>query len=149
MSGVVVGTDGSEGALRALRWAVEEARLRNTRLTVLAVVGVPVTIPRASAPFRPGAPLIGQPEPQDLRAAEAAARAELEQAGGAEGVDGEIRVVAGVPAEELIKAGEDADLLVVGSRGVGGFSRLLLGSVSSQVVEHATCPVAVIPQARG
>lgn len=146
MSGVVVGTDGSEGALRALRWAVEEARLRNTRLTVLAVVGVPVTIPRASAPFRPGAPLIGQPEPADLHAAEAAARAELEQAGGAEGVDGEIRVVAGVPAEELLKAGEDAELVVVGSRGVGGFSRLLLGSVSSQVVQHATCPVVVIPQ---
>lgn len=145
MSGVVVGTDGSEGALRALRWAVEEARLRNTRLTVLAVVAVPVTLARTRAPFGPGSPLVGQAEPEDLRSTEAAARAELEQAGGAEGVDGEIRVVAGVPAEELLKAGEDADLVVVGSRGVGGFSRLLLGSVSSQVVQHATCPVVVIP----
>jgi nucleotide-binding universal stress UspA family protein len=52
--------------------------------------------------------------------------------------------VNGVPAEELIKAGADADLLVVGSRGSGGFGRLLLGSVSSQVTHHATCPVVVV-----
>ena len=64
-------------------------------------------------------------------------------------IDTEVRVVAGVPAEELLKAGEGADLVVVGSRGVGGFSRLLLGSVSSQVVQHATCPIVVIPKARG
>jgi len=142
MPGVVVGTDGSEGALRALSWAVDEARLRRTRLTVLAVVAVPVTLGRASAP------IVGEPEPADLEAAEAAANADL-AAAGADDVDTEIRVVAGVPAEELVNAGTDADLLVVGSRGVGGFSRLLLGSVSSQVVHHATCPVVVIPHQRG
>ena len=56
-----------------------------------------------------------------------------------------VRALSGVPAEELIKAGEDADLLVVGSRGSGGFGRLLLGSVSSQVTHHAPCPVVVVP----
>lgn len=56
-----------------------------------------------------------------------------------------IRSVSGVPAEQLLKAAADADMLVVGSRGAGGFARLLLGSVSSQVVRHAHCPVVVIP----
>lgn len=142
MPGVVVGTDGSDGALRALTWAVEEARLRGTRLTVLAVVGVPVTLGRASAP------IVGEPEPADVQAAEAGAGADV-AAVGADGVDVQVRVVAGVPAEELVNAGADADLLVVGSRGVGGFSRLLLGSVSSQVVHHAACPVVVVPHQRG
>jgi nucleotide-binding universal stress UspA family protein len=138
MSGVVVGTDGSAGARKALAWAVEEARLRGAPLTLLAVVAVPVTLARASAP------LVGEPEPADLRAAEGEARAELAEADTG-GMDARVRVVAGVPAEELVNAGREADLLVVGSRGVGGFSRLLLGSVSTQVVQHARCPVAVIP----
>jgi nucleotide-binding universal stress UspA family protein len=51
-------------------------------------------------------------------------------------------------AEELVKASQSADMLVVGSRGGGGFARLLMGSVSSQVVHHALCPVVVIPGAR-
>ena len=51
----------------------------------------------------------------------------------------------GLPAEEILRAAEDADLVVVGSRGDGGFKQLLLGSVSSQVTHHARCPVVVIP----
>jgi nucleotide-binding universal stress UspA family protein len=56
-----------------------------------------------------------------------------------------VRAVSGLPAHELVGASADADLVVVGSRGGGGFSRLLLGSVTNQVVAHATCPVVVIP----
>lgn len=141
MAGVVVGTDGSAGARNALAWAVEEARLRNAPLTVVAVVAVPVTLARANVP------LISEPEAADLRAAEEEARAEVDEVG-AGGVDVSIDVAYGIPAEELINAGRGADLLVVGSRGVGGFSRLLLGSVSTQVVHHAPCPVAVIPYDR-
>jgi nucleotide-binding universal stress UspA family protein len=51
----------------------------------------------------------------------------------------------GIPAEEILNAGADADLIVLGSRGGGGFSRLLLGSVSSNVVEHAQVPVTIVP----
>ena len=57
--------------------------------------------------------------------------------------DGE--VVSGTPAHELLSAAKDADLIVVGSRGAGGFTRLLMGSVSTQVSHHAHCPVVVIP----
>lgn len=59
-----------------------------------------------------------------------------------------ISVLTGDAAEELIRASQDADMLVVGSRGSGGFSALLLGSVSSQVTHHASCPVTVIPGSR-
>ena len=56
-----------------------------------------------------------------------------------------VKATEGIPAEEILKAGADADLIVLGSRGGGGFSRLLLGSVSSDVVEHAQVPVTILP----
>jgi nucleotide-binding universal stress UspA family protein len=59
-----------------------------------------------------------------------------------------VTAIAGDPAEELIRASRDAGLLVVGSRGSGGFARLLMGSVSTKVAHHAACPVVLIPGAR-
>ena len=56
-----------------------------------------------------------------------------------------VRALTGTAADELINASEDADLLVVGARGAGGFARLVLGSVSTQVTHHALCPVVVVP----
>jgi nucleotide-binding universal stress UspA family protein len=56
-----------------------------------------------------------------------------------------VTIVTGDAAEELVRASHDADLLVVGARGSGGFGRLLLGSVGSQVTHHASCPVVIIP----
>jgi nucleotide-binding universal stress UspA family protein len=58
------------------------------------------------------------------------------------------RCECGFAARELIDASHDADLVVVGSRGGGGFGRLMMGSVSSQVVHHAACPVVVVPHER-
>jgi len=57
-----------------------------------------------------------------------------------------VRAVSGIAAQELIEASRDADLLVVGSRGGGGFASLRMGSTSSQVVHHAHCPVVVMPR---
>ena len=63
-------------------------------------------------------------------------------------VECEAVVLNGQPAEALLGASEDADLVVVGSRGLGGFKRLMLGSVSDQVVHHAVCPVLVVHPSR-
>ena len=74
-----------------------------------------------------------------------AMRAASEEATIGREVTHSVRAVTGAPAEILLNASADAEMLVVGSRGNGGFGRLLLGSVSSQVVHHADCPVVVIP----
>jgi nucleotide-binding universal stress UspA family protein len=63
----------------------------------------------------------------------------------ASGLDVEPVVVCDLAARALLDSAKDADLVVVGSRGVGGFEGLLLGSVSSQVASHAACPVVVVP----
>ena len=80
-----------------------------------------------------------------LQSEERLDRALQEVAPEAEGIEVERRVTEGNAAAVLVEASKDADLLVVGSRGLGGFSRLLLGSVSRQCVSHASCPVVVVP----
>jgi nucleotide-binding universal stress UspA family protein len=82
------------------------------------------------------------------QAAEEAAQQCVRDASDGQPASLEVKAVSGQPATELIEASRDADLVVVGSRGGGGFARLLLGSVSNQVVEHALCPVTVVPHDR-
>jgi len=140
MSGIVVGVDGSGHSQRALEWAAREAALRHTSLTVLTVRSVagwgggPVAYPG------------DQPATEHARElAQAEADKALEAIGVRQPATVTVRAVNGLPAQELLSAAEGADLLVIGSRGSGGFARLLLGSVSSQVTHHASCPVVVIP----
>ena len=152
MSGprVVVGLDDSAGARAALRFALEEADRR----------GVPV---EAVMAFQPPSywldlnvvGLQGQEElaRQVQRDHEHRARALVDEvAGGTTGPRPEVsvRVVAGAAADVLVRESHGADLLVVGSRGRGGFSSMLLGSTGIQCVLHATCPVTVVhsPEAR-
>jgi nucleotide-binding universal stress UspA family protein len=141
MPGITVGVDGSGHSERALEWAVKEAAIRHAPLTVLAVhqvaasywTGNPVTYPEDQA------------EAEKVRlAAEEAVQEAVGQVGQPGPASVTVRAVSGLPAKELVDASRDADLIVVGSRGGGGFAKLLLGSVGSQVVNHAACPVVVI-----
>ena len=141
MSGIVVGTDGSQNSRRALEWAVREASLREVPLTVVTVV---------QAVAGPWGRRVVRGTDGDLvaRAREEAEEATdkiIAEAGDPRPAGVSVRALSGTPAEALIAESEAADMVVVGSRGTGGFARLLLGSVGCEVVHHARCPVVVIP----
>ena len=143
MPGIIVGVDGSGHSQRALEWAMKEATLRHAPLTVLTVhetirgyFGTAAIIPR---------------DAELTEKAREAAQAEVEKVLGGLGESRPesvtVKAVNGFPVEELIKAGHDADMIVLGSRGAGGFTQLMLGSVTSQVAHHATCPVLIVQPA--
>lgn len=141
MPGIVVGVDGSEQSQRALEWAAREAALRQAPLTVL-------TVHQVVQSAWTGNPVVSpEDRPEEAKARQAAEEATNEvigKLGDARPASVTVRAVSGLPARELVDASQDADLLVVGSRGGGGFRGLLAGSVSMQVVNHAECPVVVI-----
>ena len=146
MRSIVVGIDGSAASVQALHWAAAEAAVRDVPLTAVYVY----RSLRASAPFDA---LNSVPEDQlaalEEQAGETALRkldALLAEAGGIGGVTVERRVKSGTPAKVLITdAADETNMLVVGSRGHGGFRGLLLGSVSQQCLHHAHGPVVVTP----
>lgn len=136
---IVVGYDGSSTAEHALQWALAEAQARSLGITLVHAILPPVT---ASA-FGPGVPA-----PLDLiDDVRRAAEHELQKAAQAAGGDILTRVDLGSPSGVLIEASADAALVVIGSRGRGGFAGLLLGSVSDQVAAHSACPVVVVREA--
>ena len=142
MPDVIVGIDDSKPARAALEWAVRYAQREQLSLTVITVVDPLMGTAMWDA---------GLPDPQTTTAA---ARAEamqmvaetLEHVGPPD-VDVDVRAVTGHPVKALVDASEDADLLVVGSRGAGTFARLLLGSTSSGVAQHAHCSVMIVRDA--
>lgn len=141
MSTIVVGIDGSEGSKRALEWACAETR-RDPSVTITAVAAWLSSIP-VSSPWFAGYDL-----PVDLTESTAdmlKATVDAVVHDRYTGVAVRQRVVCGSAAATLIAEGATADLLVVGTRGLGGFKGLLLGSISHQVVTHAPCPVVVVP----
>ncbi len=143
MPGIIVGIDGSDNAQKALEWALREAAVRRVPLTALTVH------PEAIGAW--GLRPISYPEDQEeqeraRRAAEEAVHKTISQLdAGSRPESVTVKAVSGIAADELVKASADADLLVVGSRGHGGFARLMMGSVSSQVSHHALCPVVIVP----
>jgi nucleotide-binding universal stress UspA family protein len=144
MPGIVVGVDGSAHALRALEWAMREAAMRNADLTVLTVN------PAMASPWT-GRRLTMPGEAEATEQSRKAIEAAIAQAGrdiGPQPVSVTVSVFSGFPAKALIDASRDADLIVIGSRGAGGFESLLLGSISSQVTHHAECPVVIVPSDR-
>lgn len=141
MSGITVGIDGSSHSARALEWALNEAAIRHAPLTVLTVHSVAVSGWSGNPIVLPGD---ADDQEKAYQAAEEMTLKATSQLGEARPASVTVRAIIGFPAEELIKASADADLLVVGSRGAGGFAKLIVGSVSNQVVHHAHCPVAVV-----
>ena len=142
MPGIIVGVDGSEISRRALDWAVREAGLRGAALTVLAVHPVATNHWTGTAELYPA----DQPITETMRrAAEEAVQKAVSQAGEPAPASVTVRAVSGLPAQELLGASSDADLVVVGTNSGGGLSQMLLGSVTNKVVNHAACPVVVIP----
>ena len=141
MKTIVVGVDGSEGSERALRFAFEEARLRGAAIRAVAVWHIPAAA--YSGGFAPVIP--------DVSTFEQAARERLDASVArmqeeAAGLEIELVVAEGQPAEILVEQSAGAELLVVGSRGLGGFRELLLGSVGHQCAHHATCPLVIVPR---
>ena len=137
MQKIVVGVDGSEGSQRALQWAIEEAGRRDATVEALHAWE-----PGLTAGLYSGAVFT---EESVQEAGEKVLDDTIAAADPAGSTKVERRCVTAQPAAALIEAGKDADLLVVGSRGIGGFYRLLIGSVSSQVAHHAPCPIVVVP----
>jgi nucleotide-binding universal stress UspA family protein len=132
---IVVGIDGSEDAARALDWAIEEAHLRHAQL--LLVHGVEVGM-AAATPYGGG---------QIYEELQEAGQAVIDRGiavAKAAGVEAQGRMEIGSSAYALIDSSKGAALLVVGSRGHGGFAGLLLGSVSTACVHHAHCPIVVV-----
>jgi nucleotide-binding universal stress UspA family protein len=141
MAGIIVGIDGSDHSRRALEWAVKEAAVRKAPLTVL-VVQPAIAGYAGSAVAYPGD---AERADQARKNAQGETDQIVAQLGGSGPETVTVQAAIGVPAAVLIEASRDADLVVVGSRGSGGFSQLVLGSVSTQVTHHAHCPVVVIP----
>lgn len=138
---VVVGFDGSDSSRVAMRWAAEEADRRGRDLVILSAVFPSVSTGGFGVGLPPNIELVGQLED--------ATRSQLDSAAehlGAEvpGVRVTPVIRIGSPSSVMLEASRTADLLVVGSRGHGGFTGLLLGSVGAQVATHAECPVVVI-----
>ena len=144
MPGITVGIDGSDHSQRALEWAIKEAVIRNTPLTVLAVHQVAGNHWTSNPEIYPA----DAPEAEKMRQSAQELVQKLIEASGGPGPSVTVRAVSGIAAQELIKASNDSDLVVVSSRGGGGFARLMLGSTSGQVVQHSACPVVVIPADR-
>jgi nucleotide-binding universal stress UspA family protein len=122
---------------------MKEAAAYHAPLTVLTVSPVAISA-WTGTPIRTSA---DDPAREHARQAaqEAAGKAAGQLTGDTRPASVTVQAINGNAAEELVNASRDADLVVVGSRGAGGFARLVMGSVSSQVAHHAHCPVVIVP----
>ena len=143
MSGITVGVDGSQNSQPALDWAMHEAAQRKTPLNV-------ITVHEAITSYWSGNPVMFAGDEELVERARKAAEEAVTKA--ATRIDTDqpqvtVTAVNGFAARTLIDASADSDLIVVGTRGGGGFPHLSLGSIASQVVHHAQCPVVVVRHA--
>lgn len=133
---IVVGVDGSPSSQAALRWAARQAQLIGGSIDAVCAWDTPSMSGWAGPATEPDF---------DVEVAERGLVEEINTVFG-DTRPAEVRelLVRGNPSEVLLSAAEGAELLVVGSRGRGGFARALLGSVSQQCAQHAPCPVVIV-----
>jgi nucleotide-binding universal stress UspA family protein len=142
MPGIVVGVDGSGHSRKALQRAAAEAVAHGASLTVLTVHQAVRDVYGSASHYTDDAALTDK--------AKEAAQAETDQvlaALGSQPASVTVTAMHGLPVDELIKASQGADMLVLGRRGFGGFARLMMGSVTDQVSRHAHCAVLIVPPA--
>ena len=147
MAGILVGVDGSDQSFRALAWAMRESAGHDLPLTVMTVHPAPVRPATHIYWNMPTLPEGGLSEEQTRAALQQFVDLVADEIG-EKAPDIRLIVATGDPAAELIRASQDADMVVLGRRGSGGFATLLLGSVSGKVMHHAACPVMVVPAKR-
>ena len=134
---IVVGVDGSPSSIKALQWALGQAEATGATIEAVHSWDVPVNY---------GAVAVMMPSEEFVRGARAALDEAIEEATGGESVVPiERLVVEGHAAGVLLERSEGAELVVMGTRGHGGFVGALLGSVTQHVIHHASCPVVVVP----
>ncbi|MEX0706210.1 MAG: universal stress protein [Nitriliruptoraceae bacterium] len=149
MGTIIVGVDGSDGSRSALQWAARQAALTGSTLTVITTYEVEISLRQyvnedAASPEQIQA-IRDQLDRANTTAQDNALDLITSMTAGITDVEvTPLAVARSRPAEYLIQQSADADLLVVGSRGRGGFSGLLLGSVSQQCAAHARCPVVIV-----
>ena len=137
MRKIVVGTDGSDNSIGALRWALQEARSHGASVDVVFAWEFPPVIDPLGVSMMPGV--------DDMNSSAEKLLGAVMKKVDVSGASVTTRVLRGAPSTALIAAAKGADLLVIGKRGHGGFLGLVLGSVAQQVVHHAPCAVVVVP----
>lgn len=148
---IVVGVDGSERSLHVLAWAVREAELRGCTVHVVMAWQLPQAYNAANVWGLGMDPWLDTDADLSTSAKLEAVRLVerlTQQARPAKNVPTRCEAIEGHPASVLLNAAKNADMLVVGSRGHGGFFGMLLGSVSLHVLAHSTCPVVVVPDSQ-
>ena len=140
MSTIVVGVDGSEGSTKALKFALDEAKRRGASLKLVGAWHIPAIVYEAG-----WVPANIDLEAYPKYSQEALDKALADAGADTSGVEVTTVVRKGQAADVLCSEAKGAELLVVGSRGLGGFRGLMLGSVSAQCAHHAPCPLAIIP----
>ena len=138
---IVVGVDGSEHSARAVEWAAEYAAGRAAEVVVAHVVPVPISL--AMGPYR----VYERPTTGELDELRRVAELDWCKRLADAGIAYRVVIATGTPASELLRIAdvENADLVVTGRRGLGGFAELLLGSTSHQVAHHLHCPLTIVP----
>jgi nucleotide-binding universal stress UspA family protein len=145
MPGIIVGIDDSANAQAVLDWAAREAGIQHADLTVMTVVPTIVSQWTGQPLHYPGAEEAVEKARQGAQEKVAKSASD---SGDPQPSSITVQAFDGSPAQALIDASRDADLVIVGARGSGGFASLMLGSVSTQVAHHAACPVVIVPAGR-